>query len=187
MSVEMIILIAALVVVAILYSLYRSVIIAKNNVLEALSGIDVQLKKRHDLVPNILTIAKKFMEHENELFEKVTELRSQAMKAPSGTKAKFAAESMLDKAMSQLLVSVENYPELKSNDTMLQAMRTYNEVEEHIAAARRFYNSALTQVRNTVQIFPGSLFAGFVADVINYSYFEASDEDRAPVDAGSIL
>ncbi len=187
MSVEMIILIAVLVVVGFLYSLYRSVIIAKNNVLEALSGIDVQLKKRHDLVPNILTIAKKFMEHENELFEKVTELRSQAMKAPSGTKAKFAAESMLDKAMSQLLVSVENYPELKSNDTMLQAMRTYNEVEEHIAAARRFYNSALTQVRNTVQIFPGSLFAGFVADVINYSYFEASDEDRAPVDAGSIL
>lgn len=170
-----------------LYFVYRSVIMAKNSVLEALSGIDVQLKKRHDLVPNILTIAKKFMEHENELFEKVTELRTQAMKAPSGSKAKFAAEGMLDNVMGKLMVSVENYPELKSNDTMVQAMRTYNEVEEHISAARRFYNSALTQVRNTVQIFPGSLFAGLASDVIGFSYFEAAEADRAAVDASSYL
>ena len=187
MSIEMIVFIAAVVIVVGLYCVYRSVIVAKNNVLEALSGIDVQLKKRHDLVPNILTIAKKFMEQLNELFEKVTELRTQAMKAPSGSKAKFAAEGMLDNLMGQLLVSVENYPELKSDATMTQAMQTYNEVEEHIAAARRFYNSALTQVRNTVQIFPGSLFANLAADVINYSYFEATEADRAPVDAASIL
>lgn len=187
MSLELILIVVVVAIVFGLYSVYRNVIMAKNNVLEALSGIDVQLKKRHDLVPNILTIAKKFMEHENELFTKVTELRTQAMKAPSGSKAKFAAEGMLDNLMSQLMISVENYPELKSNTTMVQAMQTYNEVEEHIAAARRFYNSALTQVRNTVQIFPGSLFAGLASDVINYSYFEAAEADRANVDASAYM
>lgn len=187
MIMEIILLVVVLAAAFGLYSVYAGVIRAKNNVMEALSGIDVQLKKRHDLVPNILTIAKKFMEHESELFEKVVELRTQAMKAPSGSKSKFVAEDKLNNLMGQLMVSVENYPELKSNDTMVQAMRTYNEVEEHISAARRFYNSALTQVRNTVQIFPGSLFAGLASEVINYSYFEASESDRASVDASSYL
>ena len=90
--------IVGVVVVAVigLYAIYAGVIKNKNAVREALSGIDVQLKKRHDLVPNILTIAKKFMEHEKEIFEKVTELRTQAMKAPSGSKAKFAADGTVD-------------------------------------------------------------------------------------------
>ena len=183
------IVIIAVVVIAVigLYVVYANVIKAKNNVMEALSGIDVQLKKRHDLVPNILTIAKKYMEHEKGLIEKVTELRTQAMKAPSGSKAKFTAEGMLDDLMSQLMVSVENYPQLKADQTMIQAMQTYNEVEEHIAAARRFYNSALTQVRNAVQIFPGSLFANLASDVLGYSYFEATETERASVDAASYL
>lgn len=107
-----------------LYVVYAGVIKNKNTVREALSGIDVQLKKRHDLVPNILTIAKKFMEHENEIFTKVTELRTQALKASSGSKAKFAAEGMLDNLMGQLMVSVENYPQLKSDATMVQAQKT---------------------------------------------------------------
>ncbi len=170
-----------------LYGLYASVIRNKNSVREALSGIDVQLKKRHDLVPNILTIAKKFMEHENEIFTKVTELRTKAMNAPSGSKEKFAAEGMLDNLMGQLMVSVENYPQLKSDATMTQAMQTYNEVEEHISAARRFYNSALTQLRNSVMIFPGSLFAGLAAEEMQYSYFEATEADRAAVDASAYL
>ena len=170
-----------------LYSLYAAVIRNKNSVREALSGIDVQLKKRHDLVPNILTIAKRFMEHENEIFTKVTELRTQAMNAPSGSKEKFVAEALLDKLMGRLIVSVENYPQLKSDATMVQAMQTYNEVEEHISAARRFYNSALTQLRNSVMIFPGSLFAGLASEEMGYSYFEASESDKAPVDASAYL
>lgn len=183
----MIIIGVALVCVIWLYSLYAAVIRNKNSVREALSGIDVQLKKRHDLVPNILTIAKRFMEHENEIFTKVTELRTQAMNAPSGSKEKFAAEGLLDKLMGRLIVSVENYPQLKSDATMVQAMQTYNEVEEHISAARRFYNSALTQLRNSVMIFPGSLFAGLASEEMGYSYFEASESDKAPVDASAYL
>ena len=89
--------------------------------------------------------------------------------------------------MGQLMVSVENYPQLKSDQTMVQAMKTYNEVEEHISAARRFYNSALTQLRNSVMIFPGSLFAGLAAEEMNYSYFEATEADRAAVNANQYL
>lgn len=170
-----------------LYSVYAGVIRNKNSVREALSGIDVQLKKRHDLVPNILAIAKKYMEYERGVLEKVTELRAQAMKAPSGSKAKFEAEGMLDNLMGQLMVSVENYPQLKADQTMIQAQQTYNEVEEHIAAARRFYNSALTQLRNSVMIFPGSLFAGLAVEEMQYSYFEATEADKAPVDASAYL
>lgn len=177
----------ALIIAVVLYNTYCRVIRAKNNVMESLSGIDVQLKKRHDLIPNILTIAKRFMEHEKELFEKVTELRTQAMKAPLGSKAKFVAEDKLDSTLGQLMVSVENYPELKSDQTMVQAMKTYNEVEEHISAARRFYNSALTEVRNTTQIFPGTLFANLAADVLNYSYFETDETSRQAINASDYL
>lgn len=174
-------------VAAILYMTYVNVIKNKNNVLEALSGIDVQLKKRHDLVPNILTIAKKFMEHEKEIFERITELRSQAINSKSGSQEKFQAEAKLDSLMGQLMVNVENYPELKSDSTMMHAMTTYNEVEEHIAAARRFYNSALTQLKNSTQIFPGSLFAGLAAETLNYSYFETDAASKEPVSASQYL
>lgn len=171
----------------ILYMTYVNVIKSKNNVMEALSGIDVQLKKRHDLVPNILTIAKKYMEHEREIFEKIAEMRAQALNSRSGSKEKFAAEAQLDGLMSRFMVNVENYPELKADSTMLHAMTTYNEVEEHIAAARRFYNSSLTQVRNCIQIFPGSLFAGLAAEVLGYSYFETDEASRQPVSASQYL
>lgn len=187
LSLEGIVLILVIAGGCLIYMTYANVIKKKNNVYEALSGIDVQLKKRHDLVPNILTIAKKFMEHEKEIFEKITELRTQAMQAASGSKEKFQAEAKLDNLMGQLMVNVENYPALKSDSTMVHAMTTYNEVEEHIAAARRFYNSALTQLRNAVQIFPGSLFAGLVSDAIGYSYFETDAASKEPVSASQYL
>lgn len=185
--VAVVVTVVVLAVLCILYSCYVTVIRCKNSVLEALSGIDVQLKKRHDLVPNILTIAKRFMEHEKEIFENITELRSRAMSANSGTKEKFAAEAKLDNLMSQLLVNVEYYPELKSDSTMVQAMTTYNEVEEHIAAARRFYNSALTQLKNSTQIFPGSLFAFLAVETLGFSYFETDAASREAVSAGQYL
>ncbi len=178
---------AAVVFAVILYCIYAKVIKNKNTCLEALSGIDVQLRKRYDLIPNILTIAKKFMEHETELFNKITELRTNAINAKLGSKEKFNAESKLDSMLSSLMVNVENYPALKSDATMIQAIQTYNEVEEHIAASRRFYNSALTQLRNSVQIFPGSLFASCAGDAINFSYYETDKASKEPVSASSIL
>ncbi len=171
----------------ILYGAYTNVIKSKNTLLEALSGIDVQLRKRYDLIPNILTIAKKFMEHETELFGKITELRTNAIKAKLGSKEKFSTEAQLDSVLSSLMVNVENYPMLKSDATMVQAMQTYNEVEENISAARRFYNSALTQLRNSIQIFPGSLFASCAGETKDFSYYETDKASREPVSASSIL
>lgn len=177
----------AIVFLAILYAQYVAVVKNANMVREALSGIDVQLKKRYDLIPNVLTIAKRFMEHESALFEKIVELRSQAINSNLGSKEKFETEALLDTQLKSLMVNVENYPQLKSDETMLQAMRTYNEVEENISAARRFYNSALTQLKNLIQIFPSSLFASCAGDVVNYSYFETDEASKAPIDANKYL
>ncbi len=179
--------IGILIIIFGLYGLYVNVVKAKNAVYEALSSIDIQLKKRYDLIPNILTIAKKFMEHERGVFEKITELRALAMKAKSGSQEKFKTEAMLDTELRALMVNVENYPTLKSDASMMQAMQTYNEVEEHIAASRRFYNSALTQLRNLIQIFPGSLFAGCAGNAADLSYFETDAASRQPVNASNFL
>lgn len=178
-----------IVVVAIIYfySLYANIVRNKNTALEALSGIDVQLRKRYDLIPNVLTIAKKFMEHETELFGKITELRTKASQAPLGSREKFQAESALDTQLKNLMVNVENYPALKSDATMTQAMKTYNEVEENIAAARRFYNSSIKVLRNSVEIFPGSLFAACAGKALDLEYFETDAESKKAINASQYL
>ncbi len=177
----------AVVLAIILYGVYTNVVKCKNTCLEALSGIDIQLRKRYDLIPNILTIAKKFMEHETELFNKITELRTHAINSKLGSKDKFNTEAKLDSMLSSLMVNVENYPALKSDATMVQAMQTYNEVEENISAARRFYNSALTQLRNSIQIFPGSLFASCAGEAANFSYYETDNASKEPITASKYL
>lgn len=170
-----------------LYSVYVRVIKSSNAVKEAASGIEVQQRKRYDLIPNILTIAGKFMEHEKNLITEITNIRTMAMEAKAGSQAAMSANAKLDNLIGQLKVSLENYPQLKSDATMVQAMQTYNEVEEHIAASRRFYNSALTELRNTTQIFPGTLFAGLVSDQLTSVYYHTSDETKAPVNAADYL
>ncbi len=171
------------------YSMYVAVIQKKNKVLEAFSSIDVQLKKRYDLIPNILTIANKFMEHEKGLMEEVTKLRSQVMSLPNDMKSigkKLELDSQIKGLMGQIMVAVENYPQLKSDQTMMTAMQTYNEVEEHIAAARRFYNSAVLELNNAVEIFPSSVIATMVG-VKKQDFFQADDTSRASVNASDYL
>lgn len=181
----MIVVIPVFLVLAIVYGLYVKVIQKKNKVKEAMSGIDVQLKKRYDLIPNILTIAKKFMEHERGLIEDITKLRTQA--AGLRTTADTVTEKInLDNAiaskMGELMVNVENYPQLKSDQTMIQAMQTYAEVEEHIAAARRFYNSAVNDLNNAVEIFPSSVIASALA-IKTCPYFEVEAAAKQPINA----
>lgn len=181
-----------LVAVAVLgYIWYASLIGKRNKALEALSGIDVQLKLRSNLIPNILKIAKKFMEHEKSLLEEITALRGQAdqdydKKDGAAVKEHIAAVEQLGGKMSQLMVQVEAYPDLKSDTSMLQAQQTYSEVEAKIAAARRFYNSAVTALNNSIQIFPGNLIAG-LANVSEMPFYEADEASKAPVDAGDFL
>ena len=174
-------------IIAILYGCYAGVIKARNQLDEALSGIDVQLKRRTDLVPNALKIAQKFMTHEKNMFTEITKLRTEVLKESVGTAKRFMAESKLQDALKQFVVSVENYPQLKSDTAMVKVMDTYSDVEDNIAASRRFYNTALRELKNKIQIFPGSLFKSYAGDVSKFSYFQASDSDKKTINADDYL
>lgn len=172
-----------------LYNLYVALIQKKNKVQEAFSSIDVQLKKRYDLLPNILTIAQKYMDHEKGLLEEVTKLRTQVMGISSNIQnidRKINLDSKIADKMGQILVAVENYPQLKADQTMITAMQTYNEVEEHIAAARRFYNSAALELKNAVEIFPSSMIAAMM-NVKAVSFIEIAEKERKTINANDFL
>jgi len=174
-----------------LYLVYMTLVMKKNKVREALAGIDVQLKKRYDLIPNVLFLANKFMEHERGLIEDITKLRTKAAKIKSdfdNVSEKIALENEIKTKMGQLMVSVENYPQLKSDQTMIQAMQTYSEVEEHIAAARRFYNSAVLDLTNAVEILPSKWFAQKLGIKSELPYFEITEEkERQAVNANEFF
>ena len=182
-----IITIIGILLLATLYGIYVGLIKKRNKVKEAMSGIDVQLNKRYSLIPNILTIANKFMEHERGLMEEITALRAKASGIRSDANTiseKINLDNQIASKMGQLMVNVENYPQLKSDQTMIQAMQTYSEVEEHIAAARRFYNSAVNDLNNAVEIFPSSLIAG-MCGISAYPFFEAAEAARQEVNASA--
>ena len=186
-----ILIIIAAILLLLLYFLYARIIKNKNQVYEALSGIDVQLKNRSNLIPNILQIAKKFMEHEKELITSVTELRTKSDtdyddSDPEAVKEHMKFASALGAEMGKLMISVEAYPDLKSDQTMQQAQLSYNEVETKIAAARRFYNSAVGQLNNSIEIFPGNVIAPYAKATI-MPFYETDEASKAPVDASSIL
>ncbi|MBR6163850.1 LemA family protein [bacterium] len=179
-SVTITVLVLSAILLIYLYMVYIGIIKKKNKVLEAFASVDVQLKKRYDLIPNIIVIAKAFMEHERNLMTEVTKLRAQAMEIKSDFKnigKKLSLDTELADKMSKLLVAVENYPQLKSDKTMLLTMQTYNEVEEHIAAARRFYNSAVNDLNNAVEIFPSSLIAAML-NIKAKDFFSAKSDER---------
>jgi LemA protein len=124
------------------YVWYATIVARRNKVREALSSVDVHLNQRHDLVPNIVRLAGRFMEHERGLIEEVTRLRAQVSRphgaAPGEVGERFALEGELARKVGQLLVTMEAYPQLKSDATVLEAQRTWTEVEAQITAARRF-------------------------------------------------
>ncbi len=181
--------VVVLVLIVMFYNMYVQLLKKRNKVREATGGIDVQLNKRYSLIPNILTIANKFMEHEKGLMEEITALRTKAERIKSDANTiseKLNLDSQIAAKMGQIMVSVENYPQLKSDQTMMQAMQTYAEVEEHIAAARRFYNSAVNELNNAVEIFPSSLIAGML-NIKPYPFFEASEAAKAEINAADFF
>ncbi|MEZ5690930.1 MAG: LemA family protein [Rickettsiales bacterium] len=153
--------------------------------------MDVQLKNRLNIIPNILKIAQKFMDHEKTLLNEITELRTKAEKDydknnHSAVNERLAIAEQLSGKMGKLMVAVEAYPDLKSDQTMLQAMQAYNEVEAQIAAARRFYNSAVTSLNNSIQIFPGNIIAN-MAGVSEMPFYEADEAAKQPVSVDDFL
>jgi LemA protein len=161
-----IIIVALLLLAGLFYILFRnSIISSRNRCDEAWSGIDVQLKRRHDLVPNLVESVKGYATHERETFEKVTQARAAAMQA-SGPAEASKAESQLTAALGGLRVVAEQYPELRATENFQQLQRQLSELEDEIQASRRIYNSNVQQYNTRIQQFPGSIIAnqgGFTA------------------------
>src|SRR5919197_132493 len=155
-----IIIIAVLVVllVLILIGLNNSMISARNRCEEAWSGIDVQLKGRHDLVPNLVETVKGYATHEREVFEKTTRSRSEAMAARSPAESG-QKEGQLTAALTDLRAVAENYPELRATENFQQLSRELTEIEDEIQAARRIYNSNVQNYNTKIQVFPNSMIA----------------------------
>ena len=150
-----------LVVLLLLYWLLErnSMVGARNRVDEAWSGIDVQLKRRHDLIPNLVEAVKGYAAHERETFEKVTEARADAMRAQGPAQAS-AAESRLSSVLGDLRAVAENYPQLRTTENFQQLTNNLSELEDEIQASRRIYNSNVQSYNTKIQVFPNSIIAG---------------------------
>jgi LemA protein len=169
-----IIIVALLLLVGLTYVLVRNGMVSlRNRCDEAWSGIDVQLKRRHDLVPNLVESVKGYATHERETFEKVTQARAAAMQA-SGPAEAGKAESALSSALGGLRVVAEQYPELRATENFQQLQRQLTELEDEIQASRRIYNSNVQQFNTRIQQWPWSIIAnqgGFTAK----PFFEIGD------------
>ncbi len=139
---------------------YNSLVRRRNQMQNAWAQIDVQLKRRHDLIPNLVETAKGYMKHERETLEAVTNARNQAQKAVgTGVGAQSAAEGELSGALSRLLAVVENYPDLKANQNFLALQEELTSTENRIAFSRQYYNDSVLQYNNKTQMFPSNIIA----------------------------
>jgi len=163
-----------------LASMYNNLVKLRNNRENAFANIDVQLKQRYDLIPNLVNTVKGYAAHESETFEKVVQARNMAMGATS-INDKIEANNMLTSALAGLKVTVEAYPELKANTNFLQLQSELSDIENKLAAVRRFFNSATKEYNNAVQVFPANLIAGMFG-FHKEPMFEVAPEERATVE-----
>lgn len=149
-------------------SLYNGLVRLRNRRQNAFADIDVQLRQRHDLVPQLVDTVKGYASHEKELLTRITEARSAAMNATS-INDKIQAEQQLSTALAGLKIQVEAYPDLKANQNFMQLQEELSDIENKLAAARRFFNGATTEYNNAVESFPGNLVArnfGFNREIL---------------------
>ncbi len=170
----------------IIFSMYNGLIRKKNEVANAFGGMDVQLKKRYDLIPNLISTVKQYMTHEKELLTKVTELRSKATNDNLSSDEKVAIDNEITHSVKGIMVAVENYPDLKANESFLNLQRTMNEVESQISAARRAYNAAVTDFNNGVQMFPSNIMAG-IMNLKAKQVFEILETERTNISAKDLF
>ncbi|HLD60788.1 MAG TPA: LemA family protein [Patescibacteria group bacterium] len=183
MSATLILLVVVGLVVLWLVFTYNSLIRSRNRVDEAFSDIDVQLKRRYDLIPNLVETVKGYMTHERATLEKVTEARTAAMSAHQGGKSlaqQDQAENMLTGALKTLFAVAENYPDLKASQNFLQLQDEISDTENKIQAARRFYNGNVRDFNTKIQVFPTNMIAGMLKFKA-YEFFEAQAGERENV------
>lgn len=158
--------------------IYNSLISSKNRAAEAWADIEVQLKRRYDLIPNLVNTVKGYATHESSAFENVTKARSMAMGASGPTKEHAQAENMLSGALKSLFAISEAYPDLKANTNFLELQRELSDTENKIQAARRFYNANVRDLNTSIETFPSNVIAksfGFK----QIEFFDLADNDAA--------
>lgn len=157
----MVFIILGLIVLVILWwvGMYNGLVRARNAVKNAWSQIDVQLKRRHDLIPNLVETAKGYVKHERDTLENITKLRNLASQA-SGAGEAGRAESALSGALTKFFMVVENYPELKANQNFLAIQEELSSTENKVGFARQFYNDSVLQFNNKIETFPANIVAG---------------------------
>jgi LemA protein len=170
--------IAAAIVLWLIF-VFNSLIQLKNRVSEAFSDIDVQLKRRHDLIPNLVEAVKGYATHEKELLERVTQARTAAINA-QGAEQKAKAENMLSETLKSIFAVAENYPDLKASQNFLQLQDELSDTENKIQAARRFYNSNVRDFNTKMQVFPNNMIAG-ILKFKEFTFFEAEAGERENV------
>lgn len=163
---------------------FNGLVRGKNRVDEAFSDIDVQLKRRYDLIPNLVETVKGYMTHERETLIKLTEARTSAMAVHDNAGATLAqreqAENALSSTLKSLFAVTENYPELKASQNFLQLQDEISDTENKIQASRRFYNGNVRDFNTSIQTFPTNMFAGFLK-FTKYEFFQAEQGERQNV------
>ncbi|QOG01544.1 LemA family protein [Flavobacterium sp. MDT1-60] len=173
-----------LLIIGIFY--YNNLIGKKNQVTNAFSSMDVMLKKRFDLIPNLVEIVKQYTDYEQETLTKIVELRAKATSSSVTDIEKASLDAQLSTSVKGLMVNIENYPDLKANSNFNNLQATWTESEEQIAAARRTYNAVVTEYNNAIMMFPGSIFAG----MLKYQKIDVlvtSEEERKNISAKELF
>ena len=172
------IIIAAVVLLLIIY-IYNMLVRAKVRTEEAWSDITVQLKRRYDLIPNLVSTVKGYAKHEREVFEKVTEVRAKGMGATTVGEAA-EADNMFQKALKSLFAVAENYPQLRASENFQQLQTDVTDTEDKIQASRRFYNGAVRDLNTKIQTFPTNIFAGLMGFKVR-EFFDVDANQTAAV------
>jgi LemA protein len=173
------VIIVALIVLIVIYYINR-IRVLSNRIDNAWSQIDVQLKKRSDLVPNLVNTVKGYMKHEKDAVRMVTEARENMMKAGDmGSKAK--ADNMMSKALKTIFAIAENYPNLKASENFKLLQEQLEGIENKIAYSRQFYNDSVLNFNNMITTIPGNWFAGLTGKSKTREYFKVEEEEKKPV------
>lgn len=172
--------------VLICFYFYNKVINLRNRAEEAESGIDVQLKKRFDLIPNLVSTVQEYMKHEQDTLTKLTELRTQALKGNVSHDELMGLSEKAESMLKSIMVSVENYPELKASANMELLQRSLNETEDQIAASRRAYNIAVRELNNAVDMIPTNIFASML-NIKRREFIEIKEQERENVNVSELF
>ena len=166
--------------------MYNGLVRKKNQVENVFASMDAMLKKRTDLIPNLVSTVQQYMQHERETLNELTEMRAKAVSGQLSADEKIALQNQFSQALGGIMVAVENYPDLKADQNFIHLQSSLNEVEEQISAARRAYNAAVTSYNNAIEMLPTNI----LASMMNYqrkNVFEISEAERQNVDVKGLF